>query len=116
MTKIERINSKIASLRQKQNKLENELKKNKRHIHNEIVHLEWSKELLPRKGVKFREEQRTTGRGLKKKTVTLTIKVWTEHFVDEDNGEIVSIERDMIVKRDGVQFDHLGRPITRFLI
>lgn len=38
-------------------------------------------------------------------------KYWTEDFVDEDNGEVISIERSELVAINGKRVDRLGRPV-----
>ena len=62
-------------------------------------------------GYKITEKEETIGKGKNKKTVLVRRKNWIEDFVDEDSGEVVSIERSYIIAVNGQKTDRFGKPL-----
>ncbi|MDO9186966.1 MAG: hypothetical protein Q7W13_13210 [Bacteroidia bacterium] len=49
----------------------------------------------------FKEKKETIGRGKTKKEVLVGRIHWKEDFKDENNGEVITIERQRVVRVDG---------------
>lgn len=49
----------------------------------------------------FKEEERTVGRGKKKRTYLEGRLYWIQHFVDGDTGGVIQIERSRAVSENG---------------
>lgn len=66
---------------------------------NENIDLEYKLKLKGYK--KTFEKEVNLGTKRKPKMVIATFGMWLEDFVDEDNGEVVSIERNEVIAVDG---------------
>lgn len=66
---------------------------------NQNIDLEYKSKLKGYK--KTFEKEVNLGTKRKPKMVIATIGMWLEDFVDEDNGEVVSIERNEVIAVDG---------------
>lgn len=70
-------------------------------LQKELIQLERDNLMFCDKYQWFTEKEETSGRGKRVKTVLIGRVHWLEDFIDEDNGEIISIERSRVVKREG---------------
>lgn len=57
---------------------------------------------LSDKSQQYKEIEKEVGRGKNKETVLMGKITWKEKYVDEDTGEVLSIERSQFVKRNGI--------------
>lgn len=70
-------------------------------LQDELLNLHRQDTLLCDNQQWYTEEERTLGRGKNKTTHLMGIVHWNEDFIDEDTGDIVTIERSQYVMKDG---------------
>ena len=80
------------------------IQKNKKKIVsllNQNIDLEYKLKLKLKGYKKTFKKEVNLGTKRKPKMVIATFGMWLEDFVDEDNGEVVSIERNEVIAVDG---------------
>lgn len=76
----------------------------------EDLHKEWLKERF--KSIVGKSKLIERKQRYKNKMVIFTYYVWYENFIDEDNGNVVEIERTSLIKIDGILVESNKKPIT----
>lgn len=76
----------------------------------EDLHRQWLEERF--KSIVGKSKLIEKKKRYKNKMVIFTYYVWYENFIDEDNGNVVEIERTSLIKIDGVLVESNKKPIT----